>query len=109
MNRLALKQYGIISAFTSFLVTDPSDNRPVSALRFTCGHSRSCTVCGAARIRCQTVVGRSHPAVSGSAYTFGGLASVDRLAAAQSDVDFGPYMADLQRKGETQLVPTERQ
>jgi len=100
------KQYGIISAFTSFLVTDPSDNRPVARFASRAAHLAPAPSAVPHGFAVRPVVGRSASGgAAGSAYTFGDSASVDRLAAAQSDVDFGPYMADLQRRAKRSWSP----
>lgn len=86
------KKYGIISAYTSFLVTDPSENHrlaqtpPPSPIAFAPNGGFG----GAAP---RAGGGGSAP---GAVSSFGGGRRA-RMAA-EAELDYGPYMADLQRR-----------
>jgi Ca-activated chloride channel family protein len=115
------KKYGIISAYTSFLVTDPSENHRLaqapapSPVAFAPGGGFGSFF---GRTRKRGPIGID-PSVPRSSTGGGGGSRTSAPAlvraggggrpnvAAQPDTDFGPYMADLQRRVKRAWFPPQ--
>jgi Ca-activated chloride channel family protein len=104
------KKYGIISQYTSFLVTDPAERNAhgtqIGMMPVTRRRAAGLSGGGGARFATDTLavvpVVPSAPMAEPAAESNRGNSS-----AAQADVDFGPYMADVQRRIKKQWFPAK--